>query len=105
MARSKRAPEPPDDDGEGNDTDQAATARDYVMARMAAARSCAQNAIDSIDEGVALFVAPGEDASGKKRTEAVEIALEQLGCATRAMESAEEAMPDVDTDEEEPWDE
>lgn len=104
MTRRKREPDPPDDD-EATDTDQAATARDYVMARMAAARSCAQIAIESIDEGIALFVAPGEDASGKKRVEAVEIALEQLGCATRAMECAEESLPDVDNNEEEPWDE
>jgi len=99
--RRKRAPEPSDND----DTDAAATARDYVMARMAAARSCAQIALESIDEGIALFVVPGEDKSGKKRLEAVEIALEQLGCATRAMECAEESLPDVDNDEEEPWDE
>jgi predicted ATP-grasp superfamily ATP-dependent carboligase len=75
------------------------------MARMAAARSCAQNAIDQIDEAIAMFVAPDEDKSGAKRTECVEIALEQLGCATRAMECAESAMPDIDESEEEPWDE
>jgi predicted ATP-grasp superfamily ATP-dependent carboligase len=90
---------------EANDTDELATARDYVMARMAAARVCAQNAVDEIDSGLALFVMPEEDASGKKRTECMELALEQLGCATRALECAETSLTDVDNDEEEPWDE
>lgn len=79
-------------------------ARDYVMARLAAARISAMAAVGAIDEAIELFVEVEEDDDGSERTELVETALENIGCATRALESAEEKMPKVDPEECEPWD-
>lgn len=75
------------------------------MARLAAARVSAQSAVNAIDEALELFIEVDEDAKGKDRTELVETALESVGCATRALEAAEEALPGVDFEECEPWDE
>lgn len=77
--------------------------RDYVMARLAAARSCAQEAIEAIDEAVALFVSPDEDKKGKERDELIDSALEATGRASRALEFAVDAYGDVDPSEPEPW--
>lgn len=81
-----------------------ATARDYVMARLAAARASATSLIDSIDECLNLFIDPDEDEKGKERKELVDAALESAGCASRALESAEEMIRSVDMKEVEPWD-
>lgn len=78
------------------------TNRDFVMARVAAARLSSQAAQDAMDELIGLFLTPEDDPKGKKRKEALGAALEQLGYATRAMESAEDALPHVDNDEGEP---
>lgn len=81
-----------------------ATSRDYVMARLAAARASATALIESVDECLNLFVDPDEDDKGKERKELVDAALESAGCTTRALESAEEMLPHVDMKEVEPWD-
>ena len=83
--------------------DQSAS-RDFVMARLYAARVCAQGAVEAIDEAIAYFVDPDEDDEGEERTELIESALENAGMATRALESASEAMEAVDPEECEPWD-
>lgn len=82
----------------------APTERDYVLARLAVARVSAMAAIESIDDCTALFVDPEDDEDGAQRKEALEAALEQLGCATRAAEAAEEAFDGADMAEVEPWD-
>lgn len=87
------------------EVDLEVTPRDFVMARLVAARAQAQSAIDAIDDAVTAFVEPESDEDGKERAELVEAALESLGAATRALESAEEALPAVDNAECEPWDE
>jgi hypothetical protein len=51
-----------------------------------------------------LFVNPDEDRRGGKRKDCVETALEALGIASRAVEAADEVLPDVDFEEGEPWD-
>ncbi len=79
--------------------------RDTVMARLAAARSCAAAVVDAIDEAIALFVEPEEDDDASERLELIETALETAGMASRALEAAKEAMPGVDPEECEPWDE
>lgn len=79
------------------------TERDYVMARLAAARSAAQSTVEAIDEALAMFVDPEEDSRGKERTELVDAAIEAAGCASRALEDAAEILPDVDFEEGEPW--
>lgn len=81
------------------------TQRDFVMARLAAARSSLQAALDAIDESVALFVDPEDDRSGDTRKEAISEALECTGAGSRALESAEQAIEHVDPLEIEPWEE
>lgn len=80
------------------------TERDYVMARLAAARSTLADALAAVDESIELFTNPDEDKSGKKRTDALDAALEAAGAASRALEAADEVMPEVDFKEREPWD-
>lgn len=76
--------------------------RDYVMARLAAARSAAADTLANIDEALGYFV-DAEDDDGAERAELVASALENVGFATRALESAEEVMPQIDPEESEPW--
>lgn len=80
------------------------TERDFVMARLAAAAVSARGAADALDEALAIFVNPDEDDKLKERKELLATALEGLGCATRAAESAEEIIDQVDPEEREPWD-
>lgn len=82
-----------------------ATTRDYVMARLAAARLSARAAIEAIDDTIGMFMVPDDDTKGDRRAEALGEALEQAGCATRALECAEEVLPAADFQEIEPWDE
>lgn len=81
------------------------SARDYVMARLSAARSAAASAIDAIDDAIGIFVEPDDDEDGSERKELVDAALEHIGVATRALETADEILPQVDNAECEPWDE
>lgn len=105
MARRKREREPeplpivPEDetDGERN--------RDYVMARVSGARNALAAAIESLDEVTALFMNPDDDKDGKDRKDALDAAVEEVGVATRALESAEEFITNVDFEVGEPWDE
>lgn len=97
--RPIREPEPTDE----ND-DNEFSARDFVMARLAAARAAAQAAIEDIDASLNLFIDVEEDKKAKEREELLGSALESIGCATRALESAEEMMGEVDPEECEPWD-
>jgi hypothetical protein len=83
----------------------AVTPRDYVMARLAAARMSAQHAIDAIDDIVGLCVDPGEDPKLTERKELLEAALDHAGATARALECAEEAIEQIDPVECEPWDE
>lgn len=81
------------------------SARDYVMARLLAARKEAQAAIEAIDDAVTNFVEPEEDDDLAERTELVDAAIEHAGALSRALESAQEILPQVDPEECEPWDE
>lgn len=94
MARKRPAPEP----------ELEVTERDYVMARLAAARVGTADALAAIDEALEMYTHPDEDRGGKKRKASIGVALEALGDASRAVESAEEVAPDVDPAEGEPWD-
>ena len=82
-------------------------ARDFVMARLAASRAAAQAAVEAIDDTLNLFVDPEEDDDGSEREELIGAALESIGAATRALESAEKAYDELDEDtvsSPEPWD-
>ena len=94
------------DDADEADDDEISfevTARDYFMARLAAGRSAAQDALTALDEAIAMCVHPSDDASGKKRKELVDAALEALGMASRSIEDAEDVREEVDPEEGEPW--
>lgn len=81
------------------------TERDFVMARLAAARAAAQQAVNAIDESLHFFINPDDDKKGKKRKEMVDEALEAMGVATRSLEMAEITIDEIDPLEEEPWEE
>lgn len=103
MARAKRRPEPePEVDDE---VEIEPTERDYVMARLAAGRAAAQAAINAIDESLHFFINPDDDKTGKHRRDMLEEALEAAGVVCRALECAEEVIPEVDFKECEPWEE
>jgi len=95
-ARPAPAREPSEDEPE-------ATSRDYVMARLAAARSAFQEGLTALDEALALFLTPELDDTGEKREEMVDTALEWSGVASRALESAVEDYEHADPTETEPW--
>ena len=103
MSPRTKHKEPEPDVREDDELDDEAILRDFVMARLAAGRALAAEAVKECDEALALFVNPSEDAKGKDRKEAVATALELLGSASRAIEAAEEALPDVDYEMGEPW--
>lgn len=80
------------------------TPRDYVMARVAAAKVILADVGKALDEFLELAVYPDEDPKkGKRREQCLDTALEALGDCSRAVEDAQEAWPQVDTDEAEPW--
>lgn len=82
-----------EDDEESDEAD--ALSRDYVMARLAAARAGAQSVLDAVDETLVLFVNPDEDERGKQRKELLEAALEASGEVSRALEAAQEGIGDM----------
>lgn len=94
MARRKARPEP--------EVQVEATSRDFVLARVAAARAFIRMAGESLDELEGHFMEVDDDPKGEGRAEMLEDALNQLGSATRSLECAEEALPAVDMDEVEP---
>lgn len=88
----QEAPPPGDDEDEGDP-------RDYVMARLLAARVQAQAAIDAIDDAAAHFVDPDEDKSGKTRTQLLDDADECLGGSARSLQDAMQVMKDMDRED------
>lgn len=71
--------------------------RDYVMARLAAARAQASSALADLDDAIGHFVDPEDDCrDGDLRSAAMEAALESLGCASRCIEAAQEVWDDDD---------
>jgi hypothetical protein len=105
MARARKQPEPVEEATEEQE-EEALAARDFVMARLLAARAAAADAIAAIDEAALLFVDTGDDATGKKRKQLVDEALESAGILCRALESAEDGVLEgYDTEAGEPWEE
>jgi hypothetical protein len=96
---------------EDDESDELLTFRDFVMARLAAARVSAQAAIEQIDAALGHFVDPDEDKGGTERGELLEGALEAIGEASRGIEAAQhiwdneevedDGEPDLDLDEDE----
>lgn len=81
------------------------TWRDFVMARLAAARANAQAVVELCDEAIDLFIDPEDDKKARDRAEAIENALDAAGATARALECAEAELPQIDPLECEPWDE
>lgn len=73
--------------------------RDYVMARLLAARASTQAAIEAIDAAAILFVDPEEDKSGKEREEFLDAADAALGEASRAVQQGAKALEDLEVDD------
>lgn len=98
MARARKRPEPePEDDG-------GVVVNDFVMARLASALASLKASESAVLDALALFNNPDDDDKGKERKELVATALETVGCATRALEAADETIEDVDFEAAEPWD-
>ncbi len=97
MSKTRRAREPVT-------VDVTLSKRDFVMARLLAARQLLAQSIAAIDEATDNFIDVEDDPKAKDRRELIETALETTGMASRALESAESVMPDVDPAEIEPWD-
>lgn len=68
------------------------TSRDYVMARVAAARASAQAAVELCDAVIDHCVDPTKDKNAKQRLECLEGATEALGAASRSLEEATEVV-------------
>lgn len=98
-AKKKTRQEEPEDE-EGIEP----SARDFVMARVAAARVIAQEAVDGCDAILALFVDPDSDKEGDERSEIFESAIESAGELSRSLETAQEVWQsdEVDPKEGEP---
>lgn len=80
------------------------TDRDFVMARVAAARAALSDAITMLDEFQSLCINPDNDKRGKQRKEYLDDALEAVGLGTRSLELAHENVTEMDFAEGEPGD-
>jgi len=95
---SKKRP-PVEDVEDDDELDIEYTARDFVMARLAAARTSASAAITQIDEILGHFVDPDEDKDGAERGDLFEGALEMLGEATRGVEAAQHVWDEEEVED------
>lgn len=85
-----------------SELDTTPTRRDFVMARLAAARNCAMAIVEGIDEITSLMVGAEDDLDD--RIEALAEALDAAGSCARALEAAERVLPEIDPEQPEPWD-
>ncbi len=69
--------------------------RDYIMARLAAARGALTATQEVLDGCILLFIAPDEDKSGADRKEALEELLDMAGDISRSIEMAQEGMEGI----------
>ena len=66
-----------------------AEARDFIMARLGAARAYSALIAEQIDECLSLFIEPDEDRDGKERIDLLESISEVSGLLSRAVETAQ----------------
>ena len=76
-----------------------AEGRDFVMARLAAARQHLQSSIEAVDGCVSLFLFTSEDKKGTDRREALDIASDTAGEASRAIEMAQSMFETLNKEE------
>jgi hypothetical protein len=85
--------------------------REFVMARLAAARGHVSSAAEAVDGCITMFLYPMEDKNGSERAEALDVASSAAGELSRAIELAQtcldglnkkqlsEEEPDLDEEE------
>lgn len=70
--------------------------RDFIMARLAAARGHLSVATEALDGCLTLFLFPDEDKDGSERSEALDIISESAGEFSRAIEAAQTLLEGLD---------
>lgn len=88
-----------EDDDEDDEEEDDDGARDFAMARLAAARASAQVVLDAIDEVTFLFVMPDGDERGKQRKALLDAALEASGDVSRSLEAAHDGFQQMDKED------
>lgn len=81
---------------------EASATRDFVMARLFAARGALREATDACDEVATLFLNPTADASGKDRKKLLEALDAACGAAAGSAQLAMAEFAGIDPEEEEP---
>lgn len=64
--------------------------RDFVLARVAAARNHAADMVSALDDYITLAINPDEDKKGETRKELLEAVLDDAGYLSRAVEAAQD---------------
>ena len=103
MAKKERDDEDPSEESD-DEIDPASVARDYTMARLAAARVHVTAAAEAIDAFHFAMVDPESDPKGKDRAVYLETCDDALGAAALSVHAAQAAWEDVDPEEGEPED-
>jgi hypothetical protein len=70
--------------------------RDFIMARLAAARGHIYVATEALDDCINGFLFPAEDKDGSERSEALDIVSSAAGELSRAVESAQTLLESLD---------
>lgn len=86
----------------GQRDEERTLARDFTLARLAVCRGHLASSMAALDEALALFADPDEDAKGKDRKELLEGIDESLGGAATALQMAQVSWEDCDPAEGEP---
>jgi hypothetical protein len=73
--------------------------RDYIMARLSAARYYAQSVVEGIDTCIENFIDADEDGEGDIRREAMDIILDLAGEVSRTVELAQAMFDNLGADE------
>ncbi len=76
--------------------------RDFVMARLAAARAHTARITAGIDTCIDYFLYPEEDEDGEGRKEVLDELLDDIGGLTRSIDAAQSLIGEIDPKEEEP---
>jgi hypothetical protein len=73
--------------------------RDFILARLAAARGHLAAATDALDNCINFWIWPDEDKGGKERADLLDVVSEAAGELSRAAEAAQTAMEGLSKDE------
>lgn len=70
--------------------------RDFIMARLGAARALASAAGEALDSCIILFISPEDDKKGTERNDCLEIVSDIAGDLSRSIEMAQACMAEID---------